>query len=190
VVRRLLLLGAVAMLLTGCGQSLDERAATALQDRVDAAHEHFLHVRALDVEPTGQAMLEQLDPWGYALRSRVVGDDVQLVWGASATVSETDGWFERVTSTRSLGACLGIDVRAGDGGDDRGSVWTEPVPCPEGVVISPGPGEPAMAFGDGEGDPSDWFTMDVDGHRDDVGPKPVNERSVCFSGDDCSEGGG
>jgi hypothetical protein len=71
-----------------------------------------------------------------------------------------------------------VVVRAGDGGDDRGSVATEPVPCPEGTEID-----------DDEGNRIDRFTTDLDGSRDDVGPKPYDP-PVCMSGGDCSRGGG
>jgi hypothetical protein len=177
-VRRLLLLGAVALVVTGCGQTLDERAGDLLQRRVDAVHEGFLDVRARDPQPTGQAMLEQLDPYGEALEAEVEGDDVLLVQDIGASVSETEGWFMPETTTASLGACVEVTVRAGDGRDDRGSVRTEPVPCPDGTEIRADDGYPAQRL-----------TTDLEGHEDDVGPKPY-DRPVCYSGGDCSEGGG
>ena len=177
-VRPLILLGASVLLLAGCARTLEEQAADQLQERVDATHEQVLDLRARDPEPTGQAMLEQVDRWGYALAAEVDGDDVRLVLGIAASVSETEGWIWPETTTVSLGTCVGVVVRAGDGGDDRGSVATEPVPCPDGAEI----------LGD-DSSPVDRITGGVDGHRDDVGPKPYDP-PVCMSGGDCSRGGG
>ncbi|TFV60498.1 UNVERIFIED_ORG: hypothetical protein E4P37_19470 [Bacillus sp. AZ43] len=177
-VRRVLLLCSTALVLSGCAQSLEDQAHDRLQDDLDAVHEEFLDRRARHADTTGAEALESLDPWGDAVASRVDGDDVLLVWGIGASASETDGWFMPTTTTASLGACVSVVVRTGEGGDDRGSVRSEAVACPEGTEIL-----------DDDGNPVDAFTTDLDGRRDDV-PEPPYDPPVCMSGGDCSRGGG
>ena len=79
----------------------------------------------------------------------------------------------------SLGACVEVTVVAGSGGDDRGSVTTEPIPCPAGMEFDADPMTDAVRD----------MTSDLDGRSDDV-PEPAPDRSVCLSGDVCTEGGG
>jgi hypothetical protein len=171
---------AVAMALagtTGCGlgQTAQEQAHDRLQDALDGAHAGFLDRRAHDPYSTGAAALETLDPYGYSVASRATGDTVALVRWISA-----EGYEEQFLGGRrdfSMGACIGIAVVAGSGGDDRGSVTTQPVDCPSGVET------------DVEGYSVDEVTTDLDGREDDV-TEPPYVPPVCISGEPCTEGGG
>ena len=69
-----------------------------------------------------------------------------------------------------LGACVLVTVEYGSDGD-RGRVTTEPVSCPAGTRR---PGD---------------RTVELEGRSDDVGV-PGPDRSVCMSGELCTEGGG
>jgi hypothetical protein len=176
--RRVLVLGAIPLLLAGCGsESLQERAHDRLQKQVDGVQEMFLDRRAHDLESTGTALLESLDPWSYAIDSTVVEDGVALVWGVAAEVSETKGWMWPETTTASVGACVLVVVRTRGGQDDRGVVRTEPVPCPDGTEIL-------------DDIRVDELTTDVEGGMDDVPLPPPDRSKPCYSGGDCSEGGG
>jgi hypothetical protein len=177
--RALLMVVLLAVPLAGCGgQSLEERAHDQLQDRVDGAHENFLDRRARDPDSSGTALLETLDPWHYALDSKVTDDGVALLWGVGVSLSKTEGWIERIETRVSLGACLVVFVSDKGRGGDRGIVITRPVPCPEGTEIS-----------GALGGPSDTTTDDLEGRMDDV-PEPPHDPAVCFSGELCTEGGG
>ncbi|MGY2075115.1 hypothetical protein [Blastococcus sp. SYSU DS0828] len=166
-----------ALLLSGCARSLEEQAHDRLQERVGSVHEHYLDDRARDPLSTGRAALESLDPYGEALASSADGDEIRLLVGVGVTVSETEGWKPQ-TTTASLGTCLEVLITVGEGGDDRGTVRTEPVRCPPRIEV----------LGD-DNSPVDALTTDLDGREDDV-PEPPYDRPVCYSGGDCTEGGG
>jgi hypothetical protein len=169
---------AVVLLPSGCAQqSLEEQAHDRLQDRVASVHEHYLDSRARDPYSTGPAALESLDPYGEALASSADGDELRLLVGVGVAVSETEGW-KPTTTTASLGTCLEVVITAGKGGADRGTVRTEPVPCPTGTDV----------LGD-DNSPVEALTTDLDGRFGDV-PEPEPDRSVCHSGGTCTEGGG
>jgi len=72
-----------------------------------------------------------------------------------------------------------VTVRFGEGGSDRGSVTTEPVRCPEDVQFDTEKGVADV----------DVVTTDLETRSDDVG-EPPPDRSVCLSGELCTEGGG
>ncbi|WNV74252.1 hypothetical protein [Geodermatophilus sp. DSM 44513] len=167
----------VALALGGCARDLEAEVHDLLQQRVDAVHASVLDTRARDPRPTGQAAAQALDPYGDALRTTVEGDDVVLVRAVGAAVSELRGWKPTETSA-SLGACVEVTVRAGDGGEDPGSVTTGPVPCPAGAEV----------LGD-DGRPVEALTTDLAGRSDDVGAPPYDP-PVCLSGEPCTEGGG
>ena len=168
---------ALPAVLGGCARDLGQEAHELLQQRVDGLHEGFLDARARDPRPTGRAALESLDRWGYALDTSVEGDDVVLVRAVGVSVSELRGW-KNIEESASLGACVRVTVRAGEGGDDRGSVTTEPVTCPAGAEV----------LGD-DGSPVEALTTDLEGRSDDVGEPPYDP-PVCISGELCTEGGG
>ena len=71
-----------------------------------------------------------------------------------------------------LGACLLVTVAYGSGGD-LGSVTTGPVTCPAGTDLPGG------------------RTVELESRSDDVEDRePGPSRSVCMSGELCTEGGG
>ena len=159
--------------LAGCGASTQERAEAQLQDRLDGVHGGFLERRALDPTATGTAAADSLDHWSYSLQTTYAEDSVTFLRTIDAKVETGGGlWYEQV----SLGACVEVVVEYGDGGDDRGTVTTEPVACPAGTDL-PGADGPAGTV------------TDLDGRSDDVGVPPYVP-PVCYSGGDCSRGGG
>jgi len=166
------------LLLAGCSRSLEEQAHDRLQDDVDAVHEGFVDRRARNPDVTGTALPAAVDRNSDAIESSGGDDGVSLVWDIVASASETEGWIWPETTTVSEGACVLVVIRDGDGGEDRGTVRTEPVPCPEGTEVL-----------SDEGRPVDSLTTDLDGRMDDV-PEPPYDPPVCHSGGDCSRGGG
>jgi hypothetical protein len=159
--------------LSGCGASARDRAEADLQDRLDGVHGGFLERRALDPTSTGAAAADSLDHWGYSLQTTYAEDSVTFLRTIDARVETGGGlWYEQV----SLGACVEVVVGYGAGGDDRGTVRTEPVACPAGTEL-PGTRGPAGTV------------PDLDGRSDDVGLPPYVP-PVCHSGGDCSRGGG
>jgi hypothetical protein len=177
-VRRAVVVGVLPLLLAGCSRTLEEQAHDGLQDDLDAVHGEFLDRRARHLDVEGAALLEAVDRYHDAIESSVDDDGVSLVWEIVSSASETEGWIWPETTTVSEGACVLVLIRYGDGGDDRGTVRTEPVPCPEGSEIL-----------SDEGYPVDALTTDLDGRMDDVPEKPYDP-PVCYSGGDCSGGGG
>jgi hypothetical protein len=166
----------IAVALTGCGRSAEEQAHADVQDRLDGMHAGYLAERARDPASTGAAALEELDPYGYALSAAAEGDTITLVHAVGSVVETGGGLsYEQV----SVGACIQVSIRAGDGGDDHGSVTTEAVACPEGTRFRTEKGDTGV----------DVVSTDLDGRSDDVG-EPPPRRSVCLSGELCTVGGG
>jgi hypothetical protein len=106
-------------------------------------------------------------------------DGVALVRGIGASVEELEGWIEPHENTASVGACVLVVVRYRGGEGDRGIVRTEPVDCPPGTEILDDDGYPVLGL-----------TTDVEGRTDDVPEPPVDRSKPCYSGGDCSQGGG
>src|SRR3954453_9822308 len=172
----LLLVPVLLPALSGCARSPQDQAHDRLQERLDSVHEGYLERRAHDPTSTGREALEQLDPYGYALRSSADGDVVTLVEPIGVSVIEQH-WFDSHEIT--LGACVRVVIVAGEGGDDRGTVLTEPVQCPAGTEVTADNGHSV-----------DELTTDLEGRSDDVG-EPPPDRPVCLSGGaPCTEGGG
>ena len=169
-------LGAALLLVTGCA-STEDRLHDQLQDRLDGLHAGYLHSRSHDPYSTGGHALDGLDPYGYAVESSIDGDTVTLVRVIAVEVLESK--FAAPPEEFSLGACVEVTVVPGSGGDDRGSLTTEPIPCPTGMEYDADPMTDAVRD----------MTSDLDGRTDDV-PEPAPDRSVCLSGDVCTEGGG
>ena len=169
--------GAGAMLLLAGCASTGNRLHDQLQDRLDGVHGGYVHNRSHDPYSTGAAALEGLDPYGYAVESSIDGDTVRLVRVIATEVVESR--FAAPSEEFSLGACVEVTVVPGSGGDDRGSVTTEPIPCPVGMEYDADPMTDAVRD----------MTSDLDGRSDDV-PEPAPDRSVCLSGELCTEGGG
>jgi hypothetical protein len=166
----------VAVTLTGCAASPEERAHANVQDRLDQMHGGYLAARARDPFSTGTAALAELDPYGYALSASTDGDTITLVHAVGSVVESGGGLsYEQV----SVGACLRVTIRAGTGGDDRGSVRTEAVGCPEGTLFDTEKGVEDVLV----------VTTDLESRSDDVG-RPPPDRPVCHSGELCTEGGG
>ena len=168
---------AMALVTTSCGlgQTAQEQAHDRLQDALDGAHAGYLERRSHDPYSTGAAALENLDPYGYSVASRATGDTIALVRWISA-----EGYEEQLLGGRedfSMGACIGVAVVAGSGGDDRGFVTTQPVDCPAGT---------GTEF---EGYSVREVTTDLDGREDEV-TEPPYVQPVCISGEPCTEGGG
>ena len=177
-VRWAVLMSVTALALVGCAQSLEEQAHDRLQEDLDGVHESFLDRRARDPETTGRPALRTLDRYGDAIEATVDDDEITLVWGIAASASETHGSYKPTTTTASVGACVRVVIRIGEGDRDRGTVRTEPVRCPAGTELL-----------DDEGYPVDAETTDLDGREGPV-PEPPYDRPVCHSGGDCSRGGG
>lgn len=92
-------------------------------------------------------------------------------------VQRTSGFIPRYEQT-TLGACVGIGIVAGSGGGDRGWVSTSPIACPDGAREIANDGAPVQEV-----------TIDLEARFDRVGAPPP-KRSVCLSGEECTEGGG
>jgi hypothetical protein len=171
-------LGAVlvpALLVTGCA-SIEDEARSRVQDRLDGMHQGYLDARARDPYSSGSAALENLDPYDQALERSAEGDTITLVHAVGWVVERGGGLsYEQV----SAGACIRVTIRAGEGGDDRGSVTTESVGCPAGTEFETNKGLDVVGI----------ELTDLDGHSDDVG-EPEPDRPVCLSGEICTEGGG
>ena len=152
---------------TGCGRSAAELAASDLQARLDAVHGGFLDRRAQDPTLRGEAAQEALDQYGYSLQTTLHEDSITFVETIEATAFTGGGLsYDQV----DLGACVLVTVEYGSDGD-RGEVTTEPVDCPAGTDL-----------------PHERST-DLESRSDGVGvPEP--DRSVCMSGELCTEGGG
>jgi len=166
---------ACAVVLAGCA-STEDQLQDRLQERLDGVHQHYLEVRAHDPYSTGGAALETLDPYGYAVSTSVDGDVVTLVRTIGVSIRE-DKWLGGYDEY-TLGGCVVVVVEAGKGGSDRGIVATGPVDCPPGTDVDADHGVPV-----------DTRTTDLDARRDDV-EAPPPDRSVCLSGELCTEGGG
>jgi len=166
----------VAAMLAGCAASPEERAHANVQDRLDGVHGGFLERRTHDPTSTGPAAVESLDRYGYSLETTVGPDEITFLRAVGSVVESGGGLsYEQV----SVGACVLVTVRFGEGGSDRGSVTTEPVRCPEGVQFDTEKGVHTV----------DVVTTDLETRSDDVG-EPPPDRSVCLSGELCTEGGG
>lgn len=165
----------LAASLSACAQSPQEEAREKLQQRLDAVHEDYLERRAYDPTSTGAEALGQLDPHGDALSASADGDVVTLVETIGVSVTE-QRWFHSHEIT--LGACVRVVVEAGEGGNDRGQVVTLPEACPDGVEVVADNGHQVAEL-----------TTDLEARRDGV-EEPPPDRPVCYSGGDCSEGGG
>lgn len=166
----------VAAMFTGCAASPEERAHANVQDRLDGVHGGFLERRTHDPTSTGAVALESLDPYGYSLETTVGPDEITFLRAVGSVVESGGGLsYEQV----SIGACVMVTVRFGEGGSDRGSVTTEPIQCPEGVQFDTEKGVQSV----------DVVTTDLTTRSDDVG-EPPPDRSVCHSGELCTEGGG
>ena len=164
-----------ALALGGCA-STEDQLHDRLRERLDSVHQGYLEVRARDPYSTGGDALENLDPYGYAVSTRVDGDVVTLVRTIGVSVRE-DKWLGGYDEY-TLGGCVVVVVQAGKGGSDRGIVATGPVDCPPGTEVEADHGVPV-----------DTLTTDLDSRHDDVG-EPPPDRSVCLSGELCTEGGG
>jgi hypothetical protein len=176
VFRYAVVLFALVGLLAGCGATAEEEARAKVQDRLDGMHQSYLEARARDPYSRGPSALETLDPYGQALESSTDGDTITLVQAVGWVVERGGGLsYEQV----SVGACIRVTIRAGAGGDDRGSVTTEPVSCRRHTEFETNKGDQDVAV----------ETTDLDSHSDDVG-EPEPDRPVCHSGEICTEGGG
>jgi hypothetical protein len=164
----LALVGALAS--CSLGRSVQEEAADQLRERFDGVHEHYLHERSLHPTSTGAEALQQLDRYGDALRAETDGDRIFLMTTIDARVHRGGGFFYE---DATVAACVGIAIRAGSGGSDRGSVLTAPVPCPTDADLPANSDQP----------------VDLEARFDHVG-EPPPPRSVCISGEVCTEGGG
>jgi hypothetical protein len=163
------------LLVAGCGSSTEDQLHDQLQDRLDGVHGGYLAMRSHDPYSTGSEALQALDQYDYAVESSADGNTIRLVRVIAAEVFESK--FAAPGEEHSMGACVEVTVVAGEGGGDRGSVTTEPIECPAGTE------------GDGETDLPQEATIDLDGRSDGV-PEPRPDRSVCISGELCTEGGG
>lgn len=155
--------------LSGCGASAEEQATEDLQARLDGVHGGFLERRAQDPAPTGEAAQQSLDRYGYSVQTSFHEDSITFVRTIDASAFTGGGLsYDQV----DLGACLLVTVAYGSGGD-LGSVSTEPVTCPAGTDLPGG------------------RTVELESRSDDVEEwEPGPSRSVCMSGELCTEGGG
>lgn len=176
------LLAGIASSLAACGMTEDAagRSAQELARGVHQAHQRALAERAADPAGRGQAAADRL-------ASAVSGGNAALVLSAQ----ETSGGVEVVTTIGAraetggglayeqaiVGACLRTRATpgsaAGDAGE-RGTVNTQGVPCPDGIV-------PAV-----DGSPVDSVITDLRARRSAVpGPGPQG----CLSGSGECTGG-
>lgn len=172
----------------GCGAGVTssgavDQARTDLDGSVMRLHERALRERAVDPAAADAAAADRL---GYAITggnaayvvsATVTPDGVEVVTMAGVRAEVGGGLsYEQVT----LGACLRVHATAGSlTGDvgERGTVSTEAVSCPDGVV-------PVFA----EGAPVEATTTEVK-RLDSPVPRP--DPAPCFSGSgDCESGGG
>ena len=163
------LLAGIALSLAACGTTEDAagRSAQELASGAEQAHQRALAERAADPAGRGQAAADRL-------ASAVSGGNAALVLSAQ----ETSGGVEVVTTIgaragtggglayeqATVGACLRTRATpgsaAGDAGE-RGTVNTQAVPCPDGIV-------PAV-----DGSPVESVITDLRARRSAVpGPGP------------------
>jgi hypothetical protein len=183
---RVALLVSATALVTACTSGVTtsdavDQAATDLAQQLVHVHERALSERAADPTGVDAAAAERL---GYAITggnatsvvsATVTPDGVEVVTTVGARAQVGGGLFyERAT----LGACLLTRATSGsltgDAGE-RGTVSTEAVPCPDGVV-------PVV-----DSAPVEATTTEVQGLRSPV-PRPVSP--PCLSGSDCKGAGG
>lgn len=182
---RVALLVSATSLLTACASGVTsdavDQAATDLAQQLVHVHERALSERAADPTGVDAAAADRL---GYAITggnathvvsATVTPDGVEVVTTVGARAQVGGGLFyEQAT----LGACLLTRATPGSlTGDvgERGTVSTEAVPCPDGVV-------PVV-----DSAPVGATTTEVQGLRSPV-PRPVPP--PCLSGSDDCEGGG
>lgn len=160
--------------LSGCAASLPDRAHAQLQERLDSVHESVLHNRALNPGTSGQQALDLLrDDW-LAAETNADGDVLSLVLPISVRLEDGGGLSY---DSYSLGACVGVLVSTHGGGEDRGRVHTEPITCPPGAEVTV------------DGYAVNEVTTELEAREDDVS-EPPDVPPVCYSGSDCSAGGG
>jgi hypothetical protein len=181
-----LLLGTAAAVLAGCAKDATSLAAdqaeATLAEAILLEHEDALSHRAADPTAVDAAAADRLaaslsggDP-KLLVSARTTGESVEVVTTVGVR-AHSSGFSSADTS---LGACLLTTVTPGSlTGDtgERGTVSTEPVPCPEGVV-------PVA-----EGSPVEAITTEAERLESPV-PRPRTR--PCHSGgsNDCESGGG
>jgi hypothetical protein len=179
-----LLISALALVTacTSCASDAVAQAETYLGQTLTQAHERALSERAADPTAIDAAAADRL---GYAITggnatyvvsATVTPDGVEVVTTVGVNTEVGGGLsYEQAT----LGACLRTQATAGSPTGDvgeRGTVSTEAVPCPDGVV-------PEFAHDA----PVDAVTTELQGLRSPV-PRP--RAAPCFSGSGDCEGGG
>ena len=170
----------VVALVAACASAADQ-ATKDLAERLAGVHEQALRERSADPTGVDAAAADRL---GYAITggnatqvvsATVTPDGVEVVTTVGVRAQVGGGLsYEQVT----LGACLRTRATPGSPTGDvgeRGSVSTEAVRCPDGVV-------PAV-----DSAPVEATTTEVEGLRAPV-PRPRSPQ--CMSGsDDCGGGG-
>ncbi len=176
------LLVSATALATACGAGVTssdavDQAATDLAQQLVHVHERALSERAADPTGVDAAAADRLAGGNATnvVSATVTPDGVEVVTTVGVRAEVGGGLFYEQTT---LGACLLTRATPGSptgGIGERGSVTTEAVPCPDGVV-------PVV-----DSAPVEATTTQVEGLRSPV-PRPVSP--PCFSGSDDCEGGG
>lgn len=182
---RVALLTSATALATACGPAggdAEDRAAADLAQQLVLVHQRALSERAADPAGVDGAAADRLGRaitggnWASVVSATSSPDAVEILTTAGARAWVGGGLsYQEATS----GACFLTRAtpgsRAGNVGE-RGTVSTEAVPCPDGVV-------PVV-----DSAPVEVTTTDVPGRRSSV-PRPVSPGCPSGSGD-CRGGGG